>query len=248
MEEKLFFKNSKGNRLCGILSNPTGDKTRPIVILCHGFNSGKDSNTNTVLKTNLDKNNLSSFRFDFFAHGESEGSFEDLTVSEAVDDVLQAVNLIKQFGFSKIGLEGSSFGGLAAVIVASKTNDLFILAIKCPVSSYLEFKEYANPGLIEEWKKQGYDYRENKKLKYSFYEDIKENVAYDIAGKISAPTLIVHGEKDEEVSIGQSIKLSKLILNCQLKIIPGAGHLFKEGNSRQLMINALTDFIVKHSK
>ena len=114
MEEKLYFQNSKGNKLCGILSNPTGDKTRPIIILCHGFNSSKNSSTNTALKLILSRNNISSFRFDFFAHGESEGNFEDLTQSEAVDDALQAIKFIKNLGYTKIGLFGSSFGGLAA--------------------------------------------------------------------------------------------------------------------------------------
>jgi hypothetical protein len=248
MEEKLYFQNSRGNRLCGILCDPTGNKNRFVIILCHGFNSGKDSSTNTALKTNLDKNNVASFRFDFFAHGESEGNFEDLTVSEAVDDILQAIKLLKNLGFLKIGLEGSSFGGLAAAMTASKTTGLYLLALKCPVSSYLEFRKYANPMLIKEWKKLGYNYRENKKIKYSFYEDVIKNVAYDVGEKISVPTIIVHGDKDIEVPIEQSIKLSKLIPNCELKPIKGAGHLFREGNSRELMIGVLTDFIVKHSK
>lgn len=248
MEEKLFFKNSKSNRLCGILSNPSGDKSRPIIIFCHGFNSGKDSNTNTALKINLDKYKIASFRFDFFGHGESEGDFEDLTVSEATDDILKAVELLKNIGFTKIGLMGSSFGGLAAAMAAAKTKGLYLLALKCPVSSYLEFAEYANPMLIDEWRKKGINYRENKKLKFSFYEDVKKNVAYEVAHKINVPVFIVHGDSDADVPIDQSKKLSKLIPNCQLKIIVGASHRFDEGNSRQSMIAALTDFIVKHSK
>lgn len=247
MEEKLFFKNSKGNKLCGILSNPTGDKTKPIVILVHGFSSGKDSSTNIALVERLNKKSISTFRIDLFAHGESEGSFENLTQSEAVDDVIQAIEFLKSLGFTKIGLEGSSFGGLAAIMAASKSKDTYLLAIKCPVSSYFEFKEYTNKDLIEDWKKNGYSYRENKKLNFTFYEDIKNNIAYDIADKITVPALIVHGDADTEVPVEQSIKLAKLIPSCQLKIIPGAGHRFQEGNAKDEMLNAIVDFIVQKS-
>src|SRR3972149_9989457 len=221
MEEKLYFQNSKGNKLCGILSDPTGDKNKPIIILCHGFNSSKNSSTNTALKLILSRNNISSFRFDFFAHGESEGNFEDLTQSESVDDTLQAIKFIKKLGYKKIGLFGSSFGGLAATMTASKSDDIYLLALKAPVSSYYEFTDYKYKKLLDEWKQKGYAFREGKKLNYTFYEDIKNNIAYDVANKIRVPTIIVHGDADTDVPIDQSKKLSKLIPNCQLKIIEG---------------------------
>lgn len=247
MEEKLFFNNSKGIKLCGILSNPTGDKTKPIIILVHGFNTRKDSSTNIALVDKLNKKNISTFRIDLFAHGDSEGNFESLTQSEAVDDVMQAIEFLKKLGFSKIGLEGSSFGGLAAIMAASKTKDVYLLALKCPVSSYYEFKDYIDKKLITEWRKTGYSIREGKKLKFTFYEDIKNNIAYDVADKITVPTLIVHGDADAKVPVEQSIKLSKLIPNCQLKIIKGAGHRFQEGNAKEKMLNTIVDFIFQNS-
>ncbi|KKP87286.1 MAG: hypothetical protein UR89_C0003G0016 [Candidatus Roizmanbacteria bacterium GW2011_GWA2_35_8] len=247
MENKLFFKNSKGDKLVGILSDPSGKITNPIIILCHGFNSSKNSSTNLALVQELNKNQVSSFRFDIFAHGESGGDFENITVSEAVDDILQAINLLKKLGYQKIGLVGSSFGGLASFIAASLSGDLYLLAVKCPVSSYLEFRNYANPMMIDEWKKRGFTYRENKKLNFSFYEDVSKSVAYDIAKKIKIPTLIVHGGVDSQVPVSQSIKISKLIPNCHLEIVPGADHLFKEGNSRQIMIKSIINFIKNNS-
>lgn len=247
MEEKVYFKNSKGDRLCGILSSQLKDITKPIIILCHGFNSDKSHSTYTSLQKLLNVKNIATFRFDFFAHGESDGNFEDLTQSESVDDALQAIKYVKSLGCLKIGLFGSSFGGLAAMMAASKTKDIYLLALKCPVSSYFEFREFTDKKLVDEWKKTGISEREGKRLKFSFYEDTKNNVAYNIADKINVPTLIVHGDADTEVPIAQSIKMSKLIKNCQLVVVPGAGHWFKEGNARDQMLQALTDFIVKNS-
>lgn len=247
MEEKLYFKNSKGNKLCGILSNPTGDKNKPIIICLHGFASHKNRPTYTAMTEKLSKKNISTFRFDFFGHGESEGKFENLTNSEAVDDVLRSIIYIKSLGYSKIGLIGSSFGGLAATMAASITKDIYLLALKCPVSSYYEFASYTDEQTIKDWKEKGYSIREGQKLNYSFYEDIKNNVAYKVANKITVPTIIVHGDADTEVPITQSIELAKLIHHCKLVKIHGANHYFKEGNSRQEMLKALTDFIVENS-
>ena len=81
MREKIFFENSKGNKLCGILSNPTNDKNKSIIVLCHGFSTSKESSTYISLEQILNKNNISTFRFDFFGHGESEGKFENLTTT-----------------------------------------------------------------------------------------------------------------------------------------------------------------------
>lgn len=213
--EKIYFKNSKGNRLCGILSKPANDKQESVIILCHGFNKDKNSDTNRKLKNIFDKNKISVFRFDFFGHGESEGKFENITLSQGVDDAISAINFLKGLGYQKIGLFGSSFGGTVAIITAAKTSALFVLALKSPVSNYLEkyLKEKSKKEL-DNWKKKGFTFyinRDGKKyrLNYSFFKDFENNNVYQAAKKIKIPTLIVHGDRDEVVSFKQSKK------NCQ---------------------------------
>jgi hypothetical protein len=64
-------------------------------------------------------------------------------------------------GYEKVGLVGSSFGGLASLIAASKTNDIYILVLKSPVSDYMELHKWRNTP-INEWKQKGYrDYSTN---------------------------------------------------------------------------------------
>lgn len=250
--EKVHFKNSKGNNLCGVLSNPGLDKDLPIIILCHGFSSSKDAQTYKRLEEIFNNHKISTFRFDFFGHGESEGEFEDITISEAADDILNAISFIKGLGYSRIGLVGSSFGGIASIMAASKTNDLFILALKSPVSDY-EKVTMKTKKELGEWKNKGYRYYitgEGKKLRlnYSFYEDFRNNDGYKAAPKIIIPTLIVHGDADETVPVSQSIKTSKLIPNCKLVLIKGANHRYTEGNHVEQMLKAVSEFIIKNSE
>ena len=69
MTEKIYFLDSKGNKVCGVLSNPASDCNIPIIILCHGFTTSKDNSTYTQLEQILNKQDIATFRFDFFGHG-----------------------------------------------------------------------------------------------------------------------------------------------------------------------------------
>lgn len=253
MEKKIYFKNSKGNKLCGILSNPISNKKQPIIILSHGFSTSKNSRTYLRLQNILNKHQISNLRFDFFGHGESEGKIEDITISEAVDDILNAIKFLKNQGYTKIGLFGSSFGGIASLITASKTDDLFLLVLKSPVSNYEE-KEIATKSKkeLEDWKNKGFRYYvsgDGRKLKlnYTFFKDFKNNNGYKAAKKIKIPTLIVHGDNDETVPIEQSKKTANLIKNCKLEIVKGADHRYSKPKDFEKMLDLISNFIVQNS-
>ncbi len=253
MKEKLFFTNSKRNKLCAILSNPMSGKEKPIIILCHGFTTGKDGNTFTRLEKILNENGISSFRFDFFGHGESEGKFEEVTTSEAADDILNAIRFLKDSGYRKMGLVGSSFGGLASIIAVSSRTDLYVLALKSPVSDYSDMSiAQQDKQQRDTWKEKGFvsftngDGRE-RRLNYSFFEDAKKIKGYESAKKIKLPALIVHGDKDETVPVEQSKKTAGLIENCRLEIIEGADHRYSNPKHFEKMLDLISQFIINNS-
>lgn len=253
MQKKVFFENSRGNRLCGILSDPAPGKDRPIIILCHGHSSSKETNTFIQLEKILNSNGISDFRFDFYGHGESEGKFEDATISEVIDDIMNAIKFVEQKGYKKIGLVGSSFGGMASLLAASRTNDLYVLALKSPVSNYLgKIVAQESKYPIAAWKKQGFIYYTNSKgeklrLNYSFFEDAKTVSGYEAARKIKIPVLIVHGDKDEDVPVEQSRKTASLIKSCRLEIIKGADHRYTNPEHFEKMVKLISEFIIKNS-
>ncbi|MFH1630856.1 MAG: alpha/beta fold hydrolase [Candidatus Aenigmatarchaeota archaeon] len=245
MREKIYFRNSKGDKLCGIVSNPSGDKNKLMVVFGHGFASTKDSDTYIGLERVLNSHEISTLRFDFFGMGESEGNLEDITISEAVDDILKAIDYLKGLGYSRIGLMGTSFGGIASIIAVSKTKDLTFLILRCPVSDWLKTNL---PGV-----KTGDDFIRYEKIdgseiriKKSFLKDAEKNVGFDVAEKITIPTLIIHGDADERVPVEQSIKLSKLIKNSRLEIIEGADHKFTKKKDHDKVMDLAVKFMVKY--
>ncbi|MFZ1805415.1 MAG: hypothetical protein WAU05_15910, partial [Nitrospira sp.] len=103
MEERFSFLDPQGHRVTAILTVPDGG-TDKIAILCHGFLSSKTSSTNNALTRMLIDQGIATFRFDFFGQGESEGPFEQVTTSLAVEQAQKSVDLMRERGYRLIGL------------------------------------------------------------------------------------------------------------------------------------------------
>jgi hypothetical protein len=252
MDEALPFKDDHGHRISAVLSRPAC-AAEAAVVLCHGFLSSKNSTTNKTLTRMLNEAGFATFRFDFFGQGESEGLLEDITVSLAVRQAHAAVDLVLSQGYDRLGLVGSSFGGLVAILTAAERQDIACLALKCPVVDFAEeLRLEFGPGELARW--QTTDTIPNimggaarVRLKYQLYEDCLRNVAYEPAANIVAPTLIVQGARDELVPLHQSQRLLEALRGPKrLDLLPEADHQFTRGEDFRTMTAALTDWLVDH--
>jgi pimeloyl-ACP methyl ester carboxylesterase len=250
------FRDKAGHRIAAILTIPSSPTER-LVLLCHGFLSNKNSSTNKALTRLLTERGIATFRFDFFGQGESEGPFEDITVGVALDQTRAALAWASTQGFHRLGLVGSSFGGLIALLaaseVASRMSVLRCLALKCPVPDFPAMLqlEFGSDGL-DEWRRSqtipdvtGTPGR--IRLKYRFYEECLQYDGYKAASGITLPTLIVHGDHDELVPLKQSERLLDSFPGTkQLLAMPGADHGFTTAEHFTAMTRAIAEWIVTH--
>lgn len=238
--------------MASILTVPDNGTDR-IAILCHGFLSSKTSSTNNALTRILVDRQIATFCFDFFGQGESQGPFEQITTTLAVEQTNKAIDLVREKGYRRLGLMGSSFGGLVSVLTASQRTDLSCLALKCPVVDFaeelrLEFGEAE----LTHW--QETDTIPNImggpdpiRLRYAFYEDCLRQIAYDPARSITAPTIIVQGDKDEHVPLHQSQRLyGALQIKKHLELLPGADHQFTRKGDFTRMTKMIADWLITH--
>lgn len=254
MESSSTFVDPSGRRVAAILTQPDGD-TDQIAVLCHGFLSGKNSSTNKTLTRILTERGIATFRFDFFGHGESDGPFEQITNTLAVEQALAALDLVREKGYRRIGVMGSSFGGLVATLTAAQRTDLACLALKCPVVDFAE-ELRLEFGDVEMAQWQSTDTVPNimggpdrVALRYAFYEDCLRRIAYDPARSITAPTLIVQGDHDEHVPLHQSRRLyDALQVKKRMEVLPGADHQFTKGEDFTRMTNFLADWLTTSLK
>jgi uncharacterized protein len=252
MEQDLSFSDPQGHRVAAVLATPADDTDR-IAVLCHGFLSGKRSTTNKTLTRLLNVQGIATFAFDFFGQGDSEGPFEALTTTTAVAQANAALDLIRQKGFRRLGLMGSSFGGLVAILTAAQRHDLACLAVKCPVVDFAEeLRLTLGDAEMAAWQATGtipdiMGGTERIRLRYAFYEDCLRRIAYEPAKAITAPTLIVQGDQDECVPLHQSRQLAAaLTCRTRMELLPGADHQFTKGADFGRMTTLLTEWLTTH--
>jgi hypothetical protein len=229
-KEKIFFENKEGIRIAATYCASSTDS--PIAILCHGFRSSMNSPGLCALEKKLVAEGFATMKFDFRGHGESGGNFEELIVGGEVDDLNAAISFVEKNVGKRIGVVGSSLSGLVSIIQASRDSRIKVLALRAPVSDFKALYS-ANYDIIG-WKKNGFTTTYSRagkafKLNYAFYEEGLKYDAYELAEKIRAPTLIVHGDKDDSVPLEQSEKLLKH-LRCEKKlvVIKGGTHFLGE--------------------
>ena len=251
-ETPLTFQDDAHHTVAAILAEPD-KKTSRAVILCHGFLSNKDSRTNLRLTELLVPQGISTLRFDWFGMGESEGEFSRLTVSMCCDQLERAISLMRERGYHELGLIGSSFGGLLAILVAQRHPELRAVGLKCPVPDFPEMLEleFGSNG-IEEWQRTNYipDVTGGTapvRLDFAFYESCRVINAYEAARAIKSPVLIVHGEQDELVPLHQIERLQEALSgDTQLVLLPEAGHQFGRPEDFRRMTVHLADWVQTH--
>lgn len=255
MEQALTFQDRAGRRVAGVLAAPDTPTDR-LAVLLHGFLSNKNSTTNKALTREFNQIGIATFRFDFFGQGESEGPFEKITCTAAIEEAEAALQLVQSKGYRRIGLIGSSFGGLIALLTAARhagDPGLGSLALKCPVPDFEEMLrlEFGRQG-IEEWRQLGTipDITGGPgrvKLHYAFYEDCARHPGYDAAKVITVPTLIVQGDCDEYVPLHQSRRLYEALQSVKrLDVLPGADHGFTKAEDFRAMVTKLVEWTAAH--
>ena len=242
----MIFRDSQGNKLNGLLQ----EVSKSVCIIVHGFRDTKEGNTPSRMRLALNEQGVSTFRFDVFAHGESDGKFEDLTLTKAVDGLLAAIDMMKEMGFTQIGLLGTSFGGMICLLGASKSQDISYLVLKSPVVDYVAIEsgrrdvaKWKKDGIIEIVTRSGKSYR----MGYEFFEDAGKHVAYYFADKVSMPVLIVQGDVDTIVPVEQTKKLAPILRDCKLEILEGCDHWFN-GHYFDQFEDLAVSFVLKHKK
>ncbi len=120
---------------------------------------------------------------------------------------------------AKMGIFGYSRGGMAAALMATKLKDVRAVVLGAGV---YDFKKAYDDVKIE-------GIRQNMLAETGMTEKaIRDRSAVLHADRITAPVLILHGEKDENVPVSQALllrdRLAELKKEFEIKLFPEAKH------------------------
>jgi len=231
--EKVSFK-SEGYRISGVLHLPEQKNPR-CVIASHGLLSGKNSEKYIALGEQISREGMAMLRFDFRGIGESEGREEDNTISKKIADLSSAIDFIRTYPIlgNRIGLIGSSLGGLLSLIKASGDKQIKAVVI------------WATPLHLDDLgsKKQEEDYPLPPE---AFFEDLPKHRLLPLLAKVSN-CLVIHGEKDELVPMEQAFGIfNSLSPPKEIHVIGGADHRLLDPAHRQRAIQLSVDWFKKY--
>jgi uncharacterized protein len=239
-----FEQEINNRKVVGTLFNSkiTEEKISSLVVLLHGFLASKEDLY--FIAENLTKKGLDVLCLDLYAHGETEGNFNELTISKCVNDLHEIISSFREMkSYSKYSLLGYSIGGYVALSYCSKYNDINSIVLCAPVS---DFKNLFKSADLKEWKnnnmlKDG-NLSLNINLNYEFYKDGIEIFNYKKAKKMNVKILILHGSNDSVVPLEQSNNLTNALPHSILHIISSAEHdnLFSIDKN---VMNLISEFI-----
>ncbi|MGI8450810.1 MAG: alpha/beta hydrolase [Streptosporangiaceae bacterium] len=234
------FRSLDGLQLHGTLHVPSSVRG-PAVVLVHGGGvTREEGGFFARLASGLAEAGLPSLRFDFRAHGESEGQGEDLTIAGVANDIRSAVTHVRQVtGSGPVGLIGASFGGgISAFFAARHPDQVHRLVLFNPLLDYKkrfigDKPEWDGDQITEQAGQkltaQGFlTHSPTFKLGRALLNEIFYLNPGQVLSDITAPTLFVHGTRDTFVPIASSRAAVGQITRAEARLIEidGAQHGF----------------------
>jgi len=119
-EEKSFWLPGPHGKLSCAISLPEAD-AYPMVILMHGLTGNKDETELINMAKAFQDAGMGTIRFDFMAHGESEGVFEEMTIPKEIEEAVAVYEYVRAIPeVTDIAVCGHSQGGVVAAMLAGQ--------------------------------------------------------------------------------------------------------------------------------
>ena len=234
--QKLKIKNRKNRNLVVVVEKSNPQKNLAFVM--HGLSGHKDQDHIKLFADTFKENNFTIIRFDTTnTFGESDGNYEDATLTNYYEDLEDVINWTKnqELYQEPFVLCGHSLGGICIGLFAEKYPQKVkaLVLVSTVVSGKLNVGRYTKE-YLDEWQKTGFKetlgyFGNLKRLKFGFIEDgIKYDLIKDV-DKLRMPVLLIVGDQDFSTPVEHhELLFEKLHGKKEIHIIKDAPHTFRD--------------------
>jgi len=248
--KNVNIQGSQG-KLAAVLETPAlkaGGKC-PLVIICHGLTGNKDEQFLKNISSKLLEKGIASIRFDFNGHGESDGTLENMTVPNELEDAQAVYNYVRALPYvGDIAICGHSQGGVVASMTAGRiAQGIKAVALLAPAAVLREdairgtlmgktYDPLNVPQTLEIFggKKVGHDY---------LYTSARLPI-FSTAKQFQGPACMVHGTGDTVVPYTYSLRYQEIWPNSEVHLLDALDHVFSSDQETPAAIVA--EFFAKH--
>jgi dipeptidyl aminopeptidase/acylaminoacyl peptidase len=244
----------ENQQIVGILHLPNEKRKIPLVVLVHGRSANKLGTWSAFFvkaAREFSKNGFAVLRFDFRGSGDSEGRFENQTITSMLKDldavITQVSKKYPEIDNSKVCLIGHSQGAYVSFLQATKDK-----RIKCLVSwmgRLSDLKEFWSKVWFDEINRKGYIYEWDYKITKKYVRDsLKYNLSKDSI-RIKVPTLFIYGELDDLVPPSEGTNFYRKIKSPKkIVIIKELNHTFSGEKAKKSVIRITLQWLRKWLK
>lgn len=208
-----------------------------VLVMLHGFTGNKTESRNLFkdIAEGVEENKIASLRFDWFGHGESDVSFEDLRVP-LMQAQAQTILDYAQEHFKTVVLLGFSMGGFLAMDAVRDDVDKLILMAPAIHIDKMEkniFKE--TDGMTRDLS--------GLTIHREFIRSFSQGRPLEHVKTFKNPVLILQGEDDSAVGKENSIWLNDQLNTSSIQLFKDAPHCFERKDFHDQLIDVITEFI-----
>ena len=233
VDSTFTIDGSKGKLAAHLQLPDLGEgETVPVVIVNHGLRGNQNEPFITDLADAILAEGLGVLRFDFNGHGQSEGKFEEMTVTSCVDDLKKAIEWLGAQPYAgNISVVGHSLGGLVDAVAAGQLGNqkVYTSVLLAPGGVARDLMLMGNfYGIkFDPWDVPDYiTFPNGSKLGKAYIEDARDMPIYEIARLYQGPTLVVNGTHDRIVPISYSERFAYELPQAELLRLEGDNHGF----------------------
>ena len=227
---------NEGMRMVGMLHRPATTFPPPAVVFYHGCTGSRTEAHWLFVKLSrrLAERGIMSLRFDFRCSGESEGPFEDMTLSGEISDGLCAFEFLAgECGADpgRIGVLGLSMGGAVAAVVAGWLGErVKSCALLNPVAR--PYEDLAFIARTRNVNVTRFPIEFNAFLfGKAFFDDLRGIRPLEEIARARCPVLVVNGTADTTISPARSREYLDTLLKhgipAEMFAVEGADHSFE---------------------
>ncbi|MCF2873712.1 MULTISPECIES: bifunctional alpha/beta hydrolase/OsmC family protein [unclassified Tenacibaculum] len=207
---KLNITNKKGYKLQAYLELPVNQKPNYYAIFAHCFTCSSTLGAVKNISRSLTKHGFGVIRFDFTGLGRSEGNFSESYFSANVDDLIAVNNYITEHFEAPCLLIGHSLGGAAAIVSASKLENIKAVATIGAPADIAHVKHLFSHGIENIENEDSVEVNIGGrpfKINQEFVSDFDKINLAEVTKSLRKPILILHSPVDTIVGINNAQEL-----------------------------------------